>query len=362
MIGPSGKPAGTGETTATGGAARGLQRVRPARVPGGAARRQTPGDPAHERHDLAPGCTPAQVKRLHLRQLVSARHRARKDAVRRRQIDLPAPGNRTEPVRRRLQTARGLKAEGGARQPGHRARAGPPGGIGRRQGHASRARTAGTCSTTNRCSNGADITNPQQSFDEGAGGTGRAERDVRLHLPRAGRLPTRHQGNRPSRPGSPAAGREPRSGAAALRDRARRPADHGAVDRLHAVPGRDRRLHRLADLRRVHAHLRAGTRQRAAVRARCRSAGTDLQLAGLGDARQNGARTRASSRALIGLRGRVPVPAAVLPRARARSPIGGLVVYGIYFRADQADPDHADAARDRRADPDDRRRARTRTS
>ena len=32
--------------------------------------------------------------------------------------------------------------------------------------------TAATCSTTSRCSPAADITNPQQGFDEGAGGNG----------------------------------------------------------------------------------------------------------------------------------------------------------------------------------------------
>ena len=206
VIGPDGKPAPT-EATVTGGRrsaglldSPGCPSTRPCCAPPNArrscARTTRPG---------APGCTPATGQRLHLRQLVSARHQARKGAARPR-------GNRTEPLRRRLQTAAGRDAEGGARQPRHRARAGPPGRKRRRQGHATPRRTAGTCSTTTRCSNGTDITNPQQSFDEGAGGQG-AERDLRLHLARQERLRTGHQGNRPPRPGSAAAGRHQGSGA-----------------------------------------------------------------------------------------------------------------------------------------------------
>ncbi len=86
---------------------------------------------------------------------------------------------------------------------------------------------------------GSDITNPQESSESESGTAGR---ELRLHLAREGRLPAGHQGNRPARPGSAVAGRQQGSGAAALRDRARRPGDHGAVDRLHEVPGRDRLL------------------------------------------------------------------------------------------------------------------------
>ncbi len=205
---------------------------------------------------------------------------------------------------------------------------------------------------------GTDINNPQQGFDEA---TGQPERHLRLHLARQGRLRTGHQGNRPPRPGSPAPGVSKEAGDAALRGRARRPADHGAVDRLHQVPGRDRRLHRLADLRRLHDHLRPEPRQRAAVRRAADQAGADLPLAGLGDARQTGAQPGPDRRPR-GLRGGVPVPAALLPRARRDRGRRPGHLRRLLLRADQADPDHADAAGDRRPDPDDRRRARTRTS
>ena len=69
---------------------------------------------------------------------------------------------------------------------------------------------------------GADVKNPTQSFDEGAGGIGRPERHVRLHRTRPERLSERHQGNRPPRPGSAAAGRGQGSRPAALRGGARR--------------------------------------------------------------------------------------------------------------------------------------------
>ena len=61
---------------------------------------------------------------------------------------------------------------------------------------------------------------------------------------------------------------------------------------------------------------------------------------------------------LVGFAHRLPVPAALLPRARrdrGRRP-GDL--RHLLLRADQADPDHADAAGHRRADPHDRRRGR----
>ncbi len=199
--------------------------------------------------------------------------------------------------------------------------------------------------------NGEDITNPAQGNDECDRA---AERDVWLQLARQGRVRTRHQGDRAPRPGSAASGDHQRRGDAALRGRAGRPADHGALDRLLEVPRRDRRLHGLRDLRRLHDHLRAEPRQRAAVRRAAGAAGADLPLAGLRDARQTGAQP-GSRRGPRGLRGGVPVPARVLPlprRDRRRRP-GHL--RRLLLRARQADPRHPDAARDRRPDPHDRR-------
>ncbi len=115
---------------------------------------------------------------------------------------------------------------------------------------------------------GDNVTNPTQSNDESTG-----QPDVTFGFTSHGKKvfeqvtkEIAHRGQEAQLPGV-----SKEAGAAALRGRARRPADHGAVDRLHQVPGRDRRLHRLGDLRRLHDHHRSGPRQRAAVRARCRS-------------------------------------------------------------------------------------------
>ncbi len=230
MIGPDGKPAPSESTRHRRGAG-GLLRVRAARVPGGAARRQTPRDHPQERHDAEPGLHARTEGRLHLRDLVPARHQARKGAARTR-------GNQSEPLLRRLQGADGRRDEGGARQPRHRARAGAPGGRGKRQGHAGLAEQLVRAQRRP----GAGRQGHHQPAGELGKRIGRAGRDLRLRLARQERLPAGHQGNRRARPGSAAAGRQQGSGAAALRDRARRPGDHGAVDRLHEVPGRDRRL------------------------------------------------------------------------------------------------------------------------
>ena len=82
VIGPDGKPAPS-EASVTGGANAAVVDQRAAAVPGGAARRETADDHAQERHDAAAGLHAGTEGRLHLRQLVSDRHEARKDAVRR---------------------------------------------------------------------------------------------------------------------------------------------------------------------------------------------------------------------------------------------------------------------------------------
>ena len=60
---------------------------------------------------------------------------------------------------------------------------------------------------------------------------------------------------------------------------------------------------------------------------------------------------------IIGFVGRVPVPAGVLPRAGRDRGRRADRLRDVPVRADQADPDHADAAGNRRPDPDDRRGA-----
>ena len=267
-----------------------------------------------------------------------------------------------EPVRRRLRTPpKRRQAEGRARQPRHRARAGP---TGRSDAGKVTQPSPNSCYVLNDdpVLNGTDITNPQQSFDEGAGGP--AQPNVTFGFTSHGKSvfervtkEIAHRGQEAQLPGV--------TNEAALQ--------HFAVvldGQLITAPSIDFTQypegidadHRLADLRRLHDHLGAEPRQRAAVRRAADQAGTDLQLAGLGDARQNGART-GPDRGARRLRGGVPVPARRSTACSARSRSAAWSIYGdLLLRADQADPDHADAAGDRRPDPDDRRRARTRTS
>ena len=77
---------------------------------------------------------------------------------------------------------------------------------------------------------------------------------------------------------------------AALRDRARQRARLDAVHQLPREPGRHRRLDRRPDLRRLHDPERAGPREDPQDRRAADAARADLALAGLGDARQAGAR------------------------------------------------------------------------
>ena len=180
---------------------------------------------------------------------------------------------------------------------------------------------------------GSDITNPQQGFDEGAGGSGQP--NVTFGFTGHGKSifeqitkEIAHRGQEAA-----AAGRDARN--AALQ--------HFAVeldgqlitvpvDRLHAVPRRDRRLHRLADLRRLHDHLRAEPRQRAPVRRAADQAEADLALAGLGDARQTGARTGPASPGLVGF-AVVCIFLLVFYRVLGVIAVGGLFIYGVYFFA-----------------------------
>ena len=201
---------------------------------------------------------------------------------------------------------------------------------------------------------GSDITNPQQGFDEGAGGSGQPNVTFGFTGKGKGIFEKITQRNRPPRPGSAAAGGHEERGPAALRGRARRAADHGPLDRLHPVPRRDRRLHRLADLRRLHDQHGAGLANELPVRRPAAAAEADLALPGLGDARQNRPRTGAGGGPRRLRRG-VHLPARLLPRARPDRGRRAVHLRHLLLRADQADPDHADAAGDRRPDPHDRR-------
>ncbi len=205
---------------------------------------------------------------------------------------------------------------------------------------------------------GTDITNPQQGFDEGGGGSGQP--NVTFGFTSHGKSVFQnvtkkiaHRGQEAQLPG---VGKEAAQ-------------QHFAVvldGQLITTPSIDYTKYPegidattgLADLGRLHDHLRAGTRRTSCSRARCRSSLELIsQLAGVGDARQTGAQP-GPRRGPRRLRRGVPVPAVLLPRARRdrRRRPGDL--RHLLLRADQADPDHADAAGHRRPDPHDRRRGR----
>ena len=295
----------------------------------------------------SPGCTPQQDERLHLRQLVPARHRRTK-----RCCAGPRKPNRT--LRRRLQTAARRQARRPVRvNPGTvlvQARAGR-----KRHGQGHR-RLAQQLVRAQRRSGAERRGHQEPAAELRRRRGGPASPNVTFGFTSHGKSVS----NRSPRK-SPTAARK-RSCPASTKEEA---LQHFAVvldgqlitvavDRLHQVPGRDRRHHRLGDLRRLHDHLGPEPRQRAAVRRAADQAGTDLPLAGLGDARQTGAQP-GPDRGPRGLRGRVPVPAALLPRARRDRRRRPDHLRRLLLRADQADPDHADAARDRRPDPHDRR-------
>ena len=344
VIGPNGKPAPT-EPTVTGGHQAGAAQFGLPEYQ--AVLRAAKRPPILRKTDTtwSKGCTPAQLGGCIYGSWYLLEPAHEKGAARRRR-SCPA-GNRTEPVRRRLQTAGRGQAEGGARQPRHRARAGAP----------DRKQNSGKVTQKSPNSyyvlnddpvlTGADITNPQQGFDEGGGGTGAPNVTFGFtsHGKSVFQRVTKEIAHRGQEAQLPGVGKEAAQQHFAVVLDGQLITD--AVDRLHQVPRRHRRLDRLADLRRLHDHLRPGPRQRAAVGRAADQARTDLQLAGLGDARQNGAQPGPDRRPR-GLRGRVPVPAALLPRARRDRRRRSAHLRRLLLRADQADPDHAHAARDRR--------------
>ena len=163
MIGPNGKPAPTeahGHRRRDHAGAGGVDR-RADRVPGGAARRQTPGDPAQERHDLGAG--------LHARAgRTTASTAAGTCSTPSTKRSLRGPrGNRS-----RTSTPTATKPPTGAKLKAVRVN---PGTV-LVQAHPVESATG---KVTQRLAeqlvraqrrpgaDGADITNPQQSFDEG---------------------------------------------------------------------------------------------------------------------------------------------------------------------------------------------------
>ena len=212
VIGPNGKPAPSERDASPAARSRPRRGYGPARVPGGPARRQTPGDPAQERHHWTPGCTPAQVNGCiygawylvdtkHEKVLCAATSRS---AARPTRADLYADNYKPPPD---------AKVEGGARQPGHGARPGPPMET---QPAKSPRPSPNSCYVLNDdpVLDGADINNPQQSFRTKAAAAPVSRTSRSASPARAQGLPAGHQGDRPARPGSAAAGRH--QGQAAL--------------------------------------------------------------------------------------------------------------------------------------------------
>ena len=218
-----------------------------------------------------------------------------------------------------------------------------------KQTNSERSRThSSTCSRTTSSLFGNEITNPQQSTDQGG------SPDVTFSFNSKGgkRVPERHVDDRASR----RSGQRSRSAAQpALRGRARQQADHGPADRLQDVSGRDPGRQRRRHHRRLHDPVRPGPRDPAAARRAADQPQADLRVAGVGDARQAGA-APGPDRRLVGLLIVIDLPDRLLPRARRDRDRRPDRLRDLLLRADQADPDHADAAGHRRPDPDDRRR------
>ena len=112
-----------------------------------------------------------------------------------------------------------------------------------------------SCATTPSLS-GKDIKNPEQNFDNGAGGTGRrtSRSSSATGAAKAWQDTTREIAQRGQ---EPVLRRRPAVRVPALRDRPRRRAHLGAVHRLQPEPRRHRRAAGLGDLRRLHDRLRA---------------------------------------------------------------------------------------------------------
>ena len=139
--------------------------------------------------------------------------------------------------------------------------------------------------------NGNEIKNPEQNFENGAGGAP----IVTMEFSDKGReaFAADDPRDRPARPGQRGPQRrpaEPDRGLAPLRDPARQRAHLDAVHQLPREPGRDRRLPGRPDLRRLHAPERPGPGAAAQDRRPAAAARADLALAGLRDARPAGAR------------------------------------------------------------------------
>ena len=145
-----------------------------------------PRDPAHQRHHLdARAARPQQVERLHLRQLVPARHQRTKQVLCRGK-PTAARETEAEPLRRRLQAAGRAPSVKAVRvNPGTVLVAGAPGRKRDRQGHQPHARTAGTCSTTTRCSTAP--TSPTRSRASTKAPAARASRTSPSASPRTAR-------------------------------------------------------------------------------------------------------------------------------------------------------------------------------
>ena len=184
----------------------------------------------------------------------------------------------------------------------------------------------------------------------------RARRHLLVHRLGRHQVAQRHAHDRPARPGAgtttPARPRLPRV-LPSLRRLARQRPDHRALHLVPDQPGRDPGQ-RLGDLRQLHDPERAGPRQPAEDRRPADQAPADLPVAGLGHAGQAGA-APGPDRGHRRPGGGDPLPAHLLPparRGRRRRP-GHL--RRLLLRADQAHPDHADAAGHRGPDPHHRR-------
>ena len=213
----------------TGGPTAASSVVRHARVPGGAARSQTRADPAQDRHHAGDGLHAQRRSAGACTATGTCSTQPRKDAARRATCQ-------PEETEQNLY-ADGYKPPAGSKPKAVRVN---PGTVLVQARPVESASGKITQQSPNSCYvlndepvlEGNNITNPAAGLRRRRRRHGRPNVNFGFTSARQERVRTRHQGNRPPRPGSAAAGGEQGSGVQHFAIGARRPADHRAVDRL----------------------------------------------------------------------------------------------------------------------------------
>ena len=236
--------------------------------------------------------------------------------------------------------------------PGHRARAGAPGRKRRTERSRRPRRTAGTCSTTTRCWTGSDITNPQES-SESESGTPDVTFGFNSHGKSVFQQVTKEIAQRGQEAQLPGVSKEAAQ-------------QHFAIvldGQVITAPSIDYTKYPEGIDSSQGSEISGGFTLTSAenLADELQSGALPIKLNLISQSQVSATLGKqALSQGLLampaGLRRSVPVPADLLPRARRDRDRRAADLRDLLLRADQADPDHADAAGDRRPDPDDRDR------